>query len=606
MPARLVACAGALLAGLAASVLVVAPSVANPAPVPELNAPGPILPPRPCAYEGDDRYEKRLYRLEGWRGPDFKRYPGACERLRFAYGPIFVKPGQNDVLVEPVTIQKPLRDGYMTRFKPDLVLANGTVPPVERVHLHHGTWLSVPSYGSGPFMAAGEEKTIGSIPKGYGMPIMGSDQWQLLYMVHSAVPEPMVVYITYEIDFIPKRKAERLGIKPVYPLWLDVRPSGYPVFNVQRRFGGADGECTWPKERCAAFDPWGREVVGQGMPGNGTGTDLTLPARGEPLGRIREFTGGTIIAIGGHLHPGGLTDEIDLVRRGRATRIFTSEGVYWNRNNHNRPGGPPTSWDVSLTGTGLPYWGVHVQPGDKLRINATYDTTRQATYENMGIAIAGLVPDGRDGRPQAPGLNPFRAPRDRSRTCLSLERRLLGSIAAARDVGLRARRPKLCEWGIVTHGHQEANGNYGGPDGRWRAPTAGETNQVNIANFQYMPGDLSRVSSDGVPTVELGQTLRFSNLEGAAVYHTITTCRFPCLGPTGAAFPIGNGSTSLGRQVDLDSSEVGLGVPYIGPTSQRLNWRLPVTRERGFRPGETVTYYCRIHPFMRGAFKVTR
>jgi hypothetical protein len=26
----------------------------------------------------------------------------------------------------------------------------------------------------------------------------------------------------------------------------------------------------------------------------------------------------------------------------------------------------------------------------------------------------------------------------------------------------------------------------------------------------------------------------------------------------------------------------------------------------GLRAGQTVTYYCRIHPFMRGAFKVVK
>jgi hypothetical protein len=33
---------------------------------------------------------------------------------------------------------------------------------------------------------------------------------------------------------------------------------------------------------------------------------------------------------------------------------------------------------------------------------------------------------------------------------------------------------------------------------------------------------------------------------------------------------------------------------------------LPVTSKSGFKPGEIVTYYCRVHPFMRGAFEVTK
>ncbi|HWG85408.1 MAG TPA: hypothetical protein VNT60_08015, partial [Deinococcales bacterium] len=252
---------------------------------------------RPCKLATSDPYEKRWYEVEGWSAPDYERYPGACQRMRFAYGPIVVRPGQNDVLVGPVTIEKPVQDGYITRFKPNLTRLDGTVPPVHEIHLHHGTWLSVPSYGNGPFFASGEEKTIAPWPKGYGMPVKALDVWLLNYMVHSAVTEPMEVYITYEIDFVPKPKAEELGLKPAYPIWNDVRwpsaedPVAYPVFNTQRPYGGADGQCTWPKEECAAFDPFGKTIVGQGEPGNGAGTDLKLPDEGGAIGAMSDFKG---------------------------------------------------------------------------------------------------------------------------------------------------------------------------------------------------------------------------------------------------------------------------------------------------------------------------
>lgn len=590
-----------------------APPEGPPNPV-NPNAVAPLVPPKPCSYEGSDPYEKRVYKLERWRGPDYTRYPGACERLRFYYGPIVIEPGKNNVLIEPITIQSPRRDGYMTRFEPNLVLQDGTTPPVEQVHLHHGTWLSsnaVTSAGQGlgsfgPFMASGEEKTIGTFPRGYGMPIKASDQWFLLYMVHSAIAKPMVGYITYDIDFVPAAAGEELGIKPVWPMWLDVRHSGYPVFNVQRQYGGKDGKCTWPKQQCADFDPWGRPFEGQGQPGNGLGTDFDFPAPGKPLGPIRNFTGGTLIAIGGHLHPGGLTDQVDLVRGDKSKRIFTSEAVYWKHHHHLNPGGPPTSWDLSMTGTGLPYWAVHVKPGDKLRLNATYDTTHQSSYEDMGIMIAGLAPDTPDGKPTAPGLDPFTAPRDTSGTCRDLRDRITGPASELEGIGLAADTPSLCTRGIVTHGHQAANGNYGGPKGQFSSFPGNPTNHILIADFQYLPGDLSSLSSSGVPTVRLGTNLEFTNLEGALIYHTITTCKYPCMGPTGAAFPIANGATSSGRQIDFDSSEAGIGTPAIGPAKENLNWTTPITKDQGYKPGEVVTYYCRIHPFMRGAFEVTK
>jgi hypothetical protein len=629
---------GGLLALVIAGVVAVllgAGSAGAEAPVPETNFAGQVMAPRPCALDTKDPFEARFYQLEGWQAPNYERYPGACERLRFAYGPLVVKPGQNDVLVEPVTIEKPNMDGYITRFKPNLVDQNGNVPPVEQIHLHHGTWLSEPSYGSGPFFAAGEEKTVAPWPKGYGMPIKASDRWLLLYMVHSAVSQPQVVYITYDIDFVPKAKGDALGLKPAYPIWLDVRPAGYPVFNVQREYGGPDGRCTWPKEECAKFDPYGKAIVGQGKPGNGIGQDLKLPKLGDPLGAIPKFTGGTLIGIGGHLHPGGIQNEIDLMRPGGedvqvreaykarskratcvqrangacvrtkrklvtryrsvtkhvdSTRIYTGRANYWDWSDHSKPGGPPTSWDFSMEVEGLPRWGVQVKPGDVLRSNATYDTKTLASYENMGIAITLLAPNTPDGKPTAPGVDPFQAQRDPSPDCQSGP----------------AVNGKICEFGVVTHGHYAENGNHGGPKGAWESTPGPQTSQIAIADFQYFPGDLSSKSTTGVPQVKLGTNLDFLNTEGTGIYHTITTCAFPCLGGTGAAFPLPDGATNTGRPIDFDSSELGIGAPAVGATSQKLDWSLPVDQKNGFKPGEVVTYYCRIHPFMRGAFEVTK
>ena len=638
--ARAAACLSpiALVAAVALALVFGSSGAGAQQPGPEPNFAADLAAPRPCAYDTKDPYEKAIYATEGWPAPDYVRYPGACERLRFAYGPLLIKPGQNDVLVTPVTIEKPDRDGYIVRFKPNLVDQNGQVPPVEQIHLHHGTWISVPSYGSGPFFASGEEKTIGPWPRGYGLPIKATDVWGLLYMVHSAVPQPRIVYITYELDFIPQAQGDALGIKPAYPEWLDVRPSGYPVFNVQRGYGSG-GQCTWPKQECAGFDPYGALFTGQGKPGNALGTDYQLPKAGDALGAIQHFTGGTLIGIGGHLHPGGIRNEIDLVRPGGenvavrepyqvrstvqakgcakrrhhrcvkrrtrvvittqyrmvtkhvdSTRIYNGRAHYWNHSDPTKDGGPPTSWDFSMEVQGLPYWGVHVKPGDILRSNATYDTRTLASYEDMGIAVGLLAPDTPDGKPTAPGVDPFRAERDLSTNCHSGP----------------AINGKICEIGRVTHGHYPENGNYSGPSGTWSASPGVQTNQIAIANFLYAPGDLTTQSMFGLPQVKLGTDLTFVNAEGAGIYHTITTCKFPCLGPTGSAFPLPDGATSAGRALDFDSSELGIGAPYVGATSQKLNWNLPVTSKDGFKPGEIVTYYCRIHPFMRGAFQVVQ
>jgi plastocyanin len=115
------------------------------------------------------------------------------------------------------------------------------------------------------------------------------------------------------------------------------------------------------------------------------------------------------------------------------------------------------------------------------------------------------------------------------------------------------------------------------------------------------------ISMTGLPTVKLGTQLSFLNsYAGLDVYHTVTSCGFPCTGVTGTSFPLANGTTSSGRTLDFDSAELGYGPPLIGPAKQTATWNLDVSATAGYKPGEIVTYYCRIHPGMRGAFEVTQ
>ena len=76
--------------------------------------------------------------------------------LKFAFGPVKINPGQNDIAVEPNTAVRPKGNGWITCFAPNLVRADGTVPPVDVIHLHHAVWLA--NYR--PTWAAGEEKTV--------------------------------------------------------------------------------------------------------------------------------------------------------------------------------------------------------------------------------------------------------------------------------------------------------------------------------------------------------------------------------------------------------------------------------------------------------------
>src|SRR3954447_21516154 len=67
------------LAGVAltcATLGAIAPAAsAQREPMPEPNAAVDVA-PRPCALDVDDPYEQKMYELEGWKAPDFERYPG--------------------------------------------------------------------------------------------------------------------------------------------------------------------------------------------------------------------------------------------------------------------------------------------------------------------------------------------------------------------------------------------------------------------------------------------------------------------------------------------------------------------------------------------------
>ncbi len=169
-------------------------------------AEGLELDPRPCKYEGNDPFEKRFYRIEGWKGPDFDALPGPLPAASLRLRPDPRQAGPERRLRRAGHASRSrMRDGYITRFKPDLVRADGTRPadradPPPPRHLALG-----PRLRQRPVLRRrrGEDRSPRS-RSGYGMPVKATDQWLLLYMVHSAVQQPMEVYITYDIDFVPK------------------------------------------------------------------------------------------------------------------------------------------------------------------------------------------------------------------------------------------------------------------------------------------------------------------------------------------------------------------------------------------------------------------
>jgi plastocyanin len=205
-------------------------------------------------------------------------------------------------------------------------------------------------------------------------------------------------------------------------------------------------------------------------------------------------------------------------------------------------------------------WNVQVQAGDKLRITTTYDSSQWSWYESMGIMEVWFAPN------DTGGTSPF------ALTTSQLK-------------------------GKTTHGHLKENNNHGGkPDPNLADPSALAsgplTGIVDIDHYEYAPGDLDDATQ--TPTVKTGQSIEFVNDDappsGNGTWHTVTSCRLPCNLSTGVAYPTANAA------IQFDSGQLGNNGQ---PTAGRLTWDTPTNLPQG-----TYGYFCRVHPFMRGAFRV--
>ncbi len=451
------------------------------------------------------------------------------QKLHFAYGPLQIKSGQNHIQFSGGKVLKPKVDGWIVGITPNLRLLDGTVPAVDVLHLHHAVWINnsrtdMTSGGGQRFFAVGEEKTALALPKGYGYKHRASDQWFLSYMIHDLVAQPFTVRLTYDITFIPAKNTKPLI--PVSPIWMDIQNgSVYPVFNVHRG-SGTNGRFTYPNPK-------------------------NNPYIGKQKNKFKMPTAGTFVAAAGHLHPGGLWNDLYVDRGGKTARIFRSNAKYFE------PAGP-VSWDVTM-GVTRADWRVHVKAGDTLRTTVTYESTR-SWYEAMGIMVAWFAPK------STKGIDAFKV----------------------KPANMMVK---------YTHGHLAENNNHGGqPDPAFvdpsTVPSGPIANNITINYYQYSRGDLSQATE--IPTVRQGKSIHFRNTDtpasGYGIWHTITDCALPCNRSTGIAYPLAD------ALYEFDSGQLGNAGP---PTAGRLTWDTPTNLPPG-----TYAFWCRVHPFMRGAFRV--
>jgi plastocyanin len=466
--------------------------------------------------------------------------------------------------------------GYVTRFKPSMVeIRDGgqvVTPSVWDLHLHHVVWLAP---GGGPTFASGEEKTIATLPQGYGLRTGGNATWRLNYMIHNLTAAGgRQVYVTWEIDWVPVDSPSGAGIQPTRIRWLDVAgaPQIYPVFDAERGFDtDGDGKYVFPDE----------------VPDDPAAPGFEERRKISPAHEWTVPDGGATLVFGaGHLHPGGLNVRLQVARdgpdagavdgdrRSEVRKLFRSDAHYYE------PAGA-VSWDVSMEATRRS-WRIGLKGGDTVSIDATYDVKRASWYESMGIlpvAVAGA------GEPGA--RDPFK---DR-----------------------KAVKKMFEKGGILTHGRlpenidRPARKKLGLPDPRDLRSGGAASSGVQIDGFLSSPGGYT--ASPGFssapmrpPVIEPGDTVTFTSLDASPTmpqteqaWHTVTSCKPPCNRGGGIGYPLADGP------IKFDSGQLGFGkgISSEVTTGSNVYTTPPLTK-----PGRTYTYFCRIHPFMRGSIRV--
>jgi plastocyanin len=394
-----------------------------------------------------------------------------------------------------------------------------------------------------PQFATGEEKSIVQTPQGFGWRSKPSDTWFVNDMIHDLVGQAAKVYIVWRVDFVPDTSPAAATMHQVRTRWMDVSgPS--PRVGIS-----------------SPIYPVFNALHGMGKNGKYTFPDQATPSQKAFRGPSQTWTPDhpvTLIDTVGHLHPGGLKTSLTVSRGSKRKTVFDSKAHYYE------PAGE-VSWDVAMGATPN-NWRVKMQPGDTLGVHATYDVSKASWYEVMGIMPVAVYD----------GTN-------------------VGGVDAING--------QIPTRQVLTHTHLDENRNHGGtstglPDPRFLKGDATPPNPIGIQDYNYLQGDLAGGGGHAKPPeVQAGQSLTFKNLDASQsvnTFHTLTACKAPCNRSTGIAYPIANGSTTF------DSGQ--LGYNYAGfnaPAADRDTWKTP----KNLKPG-TYTYFCRVHPFMRGSFRV--
>ena len=162
-------------------------------------------------------------------------------------------------------------------------------------------------------------------------------------------------------------------------------------------------------------------------------------------------------------------------------------------------------------------------------------------------------------------------------------------------------RPRSTSQGVLTHGHLPENDNHGGePDAealRRRARSCRRAvrrpARSPIADFVYARGDMSIATT--VPDGQ-GRASRSRSTTSTTRSATGSGTRSPRARRRATARPASRTRSPTATVAVRLGRARHAAAP---PTAGRVTWSTPTDL-----PAGTYTYFCRIHPFMRGAFRV--
>lgn len=593
--------------------------------------------------------------------------PGTVEDLTLVFGPYVVPAGQDsNRTIADINLPTGFMVAVAPDL---VEASTGHIPSEQHAHIHHAHWFRITqddqyeyydrSLGLSWVFGTGEEKTQGRLDdranlepdgKRYGIYIEGGTPQALIYMIHNKDSVTNTYFVVLDVTFIHGTRDQLAAANPpmdMHPLhgtlWGQTRDATgqYPELRASYT-ATADGVAVASGGHA---HPGGKEVVvtnlGPDGPDAGTEPDCTADTDGDgypgvTILRSRKYDrianawpysedyqmGATKFGWRAPIHQG------DVLRQFAPYAVAPSASTPFDvagRHNFGSPDLRPHGHFEAMS-----YTGIYV---DRL--------------QDPGWVNAGNVCDPANFRPWLLGADTF-------------EVQGLSSRFPAEDVridDLQARYMTGVTEGMVNHlwiGDADKHcGVVGtglpGESGAWNSGACEKPADatwtgdrvdmatVHVGGFSYLPGDLSGTTP--IPRVPLGTSIQFVNEDAAAnIRHSITSCRAPCNGAYVANYPVPDGVFDSGKIGNIDPIDGGafqdvdfgsfeeageieglLGVQSLdellaallglldsdSPNKILTSETVPLWQTPATLPAGLYTYYCRIHPWMRGAFEVT-